>query len=101
MSTCTRCALHDLQLSERRRGNECYRRGQMDQAMYHYERAKSIVDIVAGMGKAEQEEIDSNKVSVLLNIAGTSGIFLQVLFTDFTGYFGVPGLARHLLLRLY
>lgn len=48
----------------------------MDQAIYHYERAKSIVDIVAGMGKAEQEEIDSNKVSVLLNIAGISGILL-------------------------
>ena len=41
----------------------------MDQAMHHYTRAKSIVDLVAGMGKSDQEEIDKNKVSVLLNIA--------------------------------
>ena len=59
----------DLQLTERRRGNDYYRRGQMDQAMHHYARAKSVVDLVAGMGKSDQEEIDKNKVSVLLNIA--------------------------------
>lgn len=41
----------------------------MDQAMHHYTRAKSIVDLVAGMGKTDQEEIDKNKVAVLLNIA--------------------------------
>ena len=41
----------------------------MDQAMHHYIRAKSIVDLVAGMGKADQEEIDKNKVAVLLNMA--------------------------------
>ena len=61
--------LSDLQLTERRRGNDFYRRGQMGQAMHHYTRAKSIVDLVAGMAKSEQEEIDKNKVSVLLNIA--------------------------------
>ena len=38
----------------------------MDQAMHHYTRAKSIVDIVSGMGKTEQEEIDKNKVRPLL-----------------------------------
>lgn len=41
----------------------------MDLALHHYTRAKSIVDMVKGMGSADQEEIDSNKVLVLLNIA--------------------------------
>ena len=58
-----------LQLTERRRGNEYYRRGQIDQALHHYERAKGIVDIIKGMGTSDQKEIDTNKVSVLLNIA--------------------------------
>lgn len=56
----------NLQLTERQRGNEYYRRGEMDQAMHHYTRAKSIVDIVSGMGKTEQEEIEKNKVRLLL-----------------------------------
>ena len=41
----------------------------MDEAMHHYTRAKSIVDLVAGMSNSDQEEVDKNKVSVLLNIA--------------------------------
>lgn len=64
-SVCLWC----LQLTERRRGNEYYRRGQIDQALHHYERAKGIVDIIKGMGTSDQKEIDTNKVSVLLNIA--------------------------------
>lgn len=34
-----------------------------------YERAKSILDIIQGQGAAEQDEIDANKVKVLLNMA--------------------------------
>ncbi len=43
----------------------------MDQAMHHYTRAKSIVDIVSGMGKTEQEEINKNKVRPLLTLCVT------------------------------
>jgi hypothetical protein len=51
----------ELQLVERRKGNERYRAKEFAQAKYHYERAKSILDMVRGQGQAEQDEIDSNR----------------------------------------
>lgn len=62
-----------MQLTERRRGNECFNRGDLDQAMWHYKRAKSIVDLLQSISgithRSEQEEIDENKATVNLNIA--------------------------------
>lgn len=58
-----------LQLSERRAGNAAYKQHQHQQALYHYERALSIVEFVGGSNTDDQAEIDANKVAVLLNMA--------------------------------
>eukprot|EP00877_Chromochloris_zofingiensis_P005171 jgi/Chrzof1/14655/Cz09g10280.t1 len=56
-------------LSERRAGNAAYKQHQHQQALYHYERALSIVEFVGGSNTDDQAEIDANKVAVLLNMA--------------------------------
>ena len=58
-----------MQLAERRLGNQRYQAKDFEGARKHYERAKSIVDLVQGLGLAEQQEIDSNRVLTLLNLA--------------------------------
>ena len=58
-----------LQLTERRRGNDYFRKGLLDKAMCQYQRAHTVLDMIEGMGKDDQEEIDINKSVVLLNIA--------------------------------
>lgn len=58
-----------LQLTERRRGNDHFRKGLLDKAMCQYQRAHTVLDMIEGMAKEDQEEIDINKSVVLLNIA--------------------------------
>lgn len=58
-----------MQLIERRKGNDYFRRGDLKQALTLYQRAKSVVDLVEGMTPEDQAEIDTNKATVLLNIA--------------------------------
>lgn len=60
----------------------------MDQAMHHYTRAKSIVDIVSGMGKTEQEEINKNKVHPLLTIVCHSALRAYLVFPQHEGLQG-------------
>lgn len=57
------------QLTERRTGNEHYKQQRFEKALRHYERALSIVELVQGLSSSDQAEIESNKQSVLLNIA--------------------------------
>ncbi|GMH39981.1 hypothetical protein BSKO_07885 [Bryopsis sp. KO-2023] len=56
-------------LEERRKGNDAYKRKILDQAMEHYTRALAIVNFVEAANPVDQEEIERNKVSVLLNMA--------------------------------
>lgn len=56
-------------LTERRQGNEKYRAGDLIGALAHYERAAAVVDFVKGLSRADQAEVDVNKVAVYLNIA--------------------------------
>jgi len=65
----------------------------MDQAMHHYTRAKSIVDIVSGMGKIEQEEINKNKVRPLLTIVCHSALRAYLRFPY---HEGLQGTVLHL-----
>lgn len=58
-----------MQLTERRRGNERYHVKDFRAAKHSYERAKSILDLIKGAGPAEQEEINVNRVAMLLNLA--------------------------------
>jgi hypothetical protein len=58
-----------MQLSERRAGNEAYRAGNYAEALNRYERARSIVELVRGLSRADQMEVDVNRVTVLCNIA--------------------------------
>jgi tetratricopeptide (TPR) repeat protein len=58
-----------LQLTERRKGNTAYRAGDYSTALEHYERAKSIVELVRGLSRADQNEVDLNKITVLCNLA--------------------------------
>ena len=58
-----------LQLVERRQGNQRYKAKNFTAARHHYERAKSIVDLVRGEGPREQDEIDLNRMTILLNLA--------------------------------
>jgi tetratricopeptide (TPR) repeat protein len=61
--------LHCCQLTERRRGNTHYRAGRYTDALRHYERAKAVVDFVQALSRADQAEVDVNRVAVELNIA--------------------------------
>lgn len=61
--------LHAEQLTERRTGNEHYKHQRFEKALRHYERALSIVELVQGLSSTDQAEIDSNRQTVLLNIA--------------------------------
>ncbi|KAK9835108.1 hypothetical protein WJX84_009349 [Apatococcus fuscideae] len=56
-------------LTERRTGNEHYKQQKFEKALRHYERALSIVELVQGLSSSDQAEIDSNRQTVLLNIA--------------------------------
>lgn len=56
-------------MTERRQGNTAYRSGDYPKALEHYQRAKSIVDLVRGLSRADQHEVDINKIAVLCNIA--------------------------------
>lgn len=61
--------LAPLQLTERRQGNQRYQCKDFEAARKHYEGAKSIVDMIQGSGATEQQEIDNNRVTILLNLA--------------------------------
>ncbi|KAK9835278.1 hypothetical protein WJX84_006359 [Apatococcus fuscideae] len=56
-------------LTERRSGNDHYKQCRFVKALKHYERALSIVELVQGMSQADQAEIDTNRQTVLLNMA--------------------------------
>lgn len=58
-----------LQLAERRKGNDAYRARDYKTALHHYERAKSVVDLVQGLSQADQIEVILNKIAVNCNIA--------------------------------
>ena len=58
-----------MQLTERRSGNDHYKQCRFVKALKHYERALSIVELVQGMSQADQAEIDTNRQTVLLNMA--------------------------------
>lgn len=40
-----------MQLTERRRGNDCFKKGLLEDALRAYRRAKSILDTVEGMAQ--------------------------------------------------
>lgn len=46
-----------------------YRSGDYTEALQHYERARSIVELVKGLSRADQVEVDANRVAVECNIA--------------------------------
>lgn len=54
---------------ERRMGNQRYQAADFEAARHCYEKAKGILDLIKGQGEAEQQEIDANRVKVLLNMA--------------------------------
>eukprot|EP00899_Mesostigma_viride_P004330 jgi/Mesvir1/13899/Mv16025-RA.2 len=56
-------------LSLRRAGNEYYQEREFEQAMLLYRKALAVVEFVQGRSPHDQEEIDKNRVTVLLNIA--------------------------------
>lgn len=56
-------------LEERFKGNDAYKQKKFKEAMEHYTRALAIVNFVEAANPMDQEEIDSNKINVLLNIA--------------------------------
>lgn len=56
-------------LTERRQGNNEYKAGNFAAALYHYERARSIVELVKGLSRVDQAEVDVNRVAVECNIA--------------------------------
>ena len=58
-----------LQLAERNKGNEHYRRSAFKEALKHYSNAAAIVELVRGCGLAEQAEVDVNCLTVYLNKA--------------------------------
>lgn len=58
-----------MQLGLRRRGNDLFRKGDLEQALWHYKQADSIVSLISGTSQADQEEIDQNRATVQLNIA--------------------------------
>ena len=57
------------QLGERAAGNRAYRAGRFDEALEAYTRALAILDFVAGVSAADQEEVLKNKGVVLWNMA--------------------------------
>lgn len=61
-----------MQLTERRKGNDAYRKGEYREALHHYVRAKSIVDLVQGLSQADQIEVISNRIAVNCNIAAVN-----------------------------
>jgi tetratricopeptide (TPR) repeat protein len=57
------------QLTERRQGNAAYRAGRHAEALAHYERARAVVELVRGLSRADQAEVDVNRVAVNCNLA--------------------------------
>lgn len=57
------------QLGQRRKGNELFKKGDLKGALSHYKQAESIVTSISGTSQADQEEVDQNRATVLLNIA--------------------------------
>ncbi len=58
-----------MQLDQRRRGNDFFRKGDLEIAIWHYKQALSIVSVISAMSQADQGEIDQNTATVQLNIA--------------------------------
>ncbi|KAL4428099.1 hypothetical protein ABPG75_002188 [Micractinium tetrahymenae] len=56
-------------LTERRKGNAAYRARDFKTALHHYERAQAVVEYVQGLSRADQAEVEVNKVAVYLNLA--------------------------------
>lgn len=56
-------------LTERRKGNAAYKEQNYSDALHHYVRAKSIVDLVQGLSQADQVEVLLNRIAVNCNIA--------------------------------
>ena len=57
------------QLGERSAGNKAYRAGRFEEALACYSKALAILNFVAGVSAADQEEVQKNKASVLWNMA--------------------------------
>ncbi len=56
-------------MTERRQGNDFYRQGNFRKALYHYKRAAGVTEFVMALSRADQEEVDVNKLAAYLNIA--------------------------------
>ena len=63
------CPCVHAQLSQRRKGNELFKKGDLKGALSHYEQAECIIASISGTSQADQEEVDHNRATVLLNIA--------------------------------
>ncbi|KAL4858750.1 Peptidyl-prolyl cis-trans isomerase FKBP4 [Chlorella vulgaris] len=56
-------------LTDRRKGNAAYRAKDYPKALEHYERAQATVEFVEGLSRADQQEVNLNRVAVYLNLA--------------------------------
>lgn len=57
------------QLAERRKGNEAYRARRWEEALRAYTRAAAVVEFVEGLSRADQAEVEANRVAVYCNLA--------------------------------
>lgn len=58
-----------MQLIERRQGNVHYKKKQFTQALEHYSKAVSMLEVIKGRAAEEQQEVDINLGKAYLNIA--------------------------------
>lgn len=58
-----------VQLIERRQGNSHYKKRHFTEALEHYSKAVSMLEVVKGRAAEEQQEVDMNLGKVYLNIA--------------------------------
>ena len=56
-------------LEVRRKGNDLYQARRFAEALKEYRRALSVVELVVGLSGQDQKEIDTNRITVQLNIA--------------------------------
>lgn len=58
-----------MQLIERRQGNTHYGKRHFTEALEHYSKAASMLEVIRGHAAEEQQEVDTNLGKVYLNIA--------------------------------
>jgi hypothetical protein len=56
-------------LAERRAGNAAHRAGRHGEALRRYARARAVVELVRGLSRADQREVDANRLATLCNEA--------------------------------